>query len=153
MMLMLIKTTGDVTFYQNEAGEIFQQILDQTPHPLAIEDETYCDIQSDDLYVIRYDLSGSTGFSVWSKDEMFYEDEFWTIKAAEDYILRELPRSCACCQKTVYFEKSPEWEICECCETIVCADCVDWTNSLQNGQSGVICKSCATSSTNLPEAI
>ena len=141
-MLMLTKTIGDVRFYQNEEGEVFQQILNQEPQSLAIEEDTYCEVQSDESYIIRYDLSGVNGFSIWSKDETFHEDSIWSLKEAEDYILRHLPRACTHCQTSVYFEQSPEWELCSRCESIVCNDCVDWTLSNPEGH-GIICASCA----------
>ena len=141
MSMTLKETKGDVRFYQNEEGRWFQQLFDQEIEPVLDGAIQYREIKHDHDYVIRYELNGSNGFSVWSDGGVNYQDNLWTLTEAEDYILENLPRCCAHCKTLVYLQQTPEWEICSACGETFCNNCIDWKDYSES--EGPICQTCA----------
>lgn len=72
---------GDITFYKNEQGKLFQQIQDGEIFPVKDGKMGYKLLQSMGKYSLRYNLNGVYGFSIF-KGSTPLEDRFWTIQDA-----------------------------------------------------------------------
>lgn len=143
--MRLTEVKGDVKFYQNEAGELFQQLFDGEIEPVVDGEDEFRDIEREGVYLISYELNGRAGFTVWSTFStcstkgIMLQGGFWSLQEARNYILKELPRECAGCSKEVYLEKSPEFEVCSMCDQVFCSDCIDWK---QSSEAGAVCRCC-----------
>lgn len=84
MALKVTEKKGDVTFFEDEKGDLFYQIKDIDTSEKKVKDwkVTYRIIEdSINWYTIKYDTNGVCWFSIW-KWKLNLEDRFWTLKDA-----------------------------------------------------------------------
>jgi len=86
--MILIETKGDVKFFKNEKGKLYQQIGDGELFKVKDGNITYKTIKKVNGYTINYENNGVSGFSIF-KGSSNLEDRIWTIAEAEQ-IAREL---------------------------------------------------------------
>lgn len=138
---ILVRKKGDIKFYENEAGELFQQLPnDEAIIPVVSDRIVYQDIDCNNHYCLKYGLNGISGYSVWTTDGVCLEDGFWILSEAEQ-CFHEQSIPCHHCSTSVYFEQSPTYEICSTCENYFCADCMDFEH-FEEGQD-LYCKTCS----------
>lgn len=110
---------GDVSFYHDEKGQRFQQVDGWSQvEPLA-EEPSFVMIGECEGYLIKYDLTGERGFSVWKEGEsQCFFDGIWELHQVEEEIYKALPLYCGHCG-TLLDGFIP----CESCHTLICPDC------------------------------
>lgn len=79
--MRITEKKGDITFYENERGKLFQQIQDGDIFPVKDGKMSYKLIQSMGQYSVKYNLNGVHGFSVF-KGSTSLEDRFWNVQDA-----------------------------------------------------------------------
>jgi hypothetical protein len=79
--IVVIEKKGDITFYENDKGDLFQKSAE---FDLKVKDGniSYRTIKKCGECTIKYELNGSSGYSVWQNDKNL-EDNIWTLKEAE----------------------------------------------------------------------
>jgi len=86
--MTLIETKGDVKFFKDEKGKLYQQIGEGEIFKVKDGNITYKTIKKVNGYTIKYENNGICGFSVFKGKENL-EDRIWTIEEAEQ-IAKEL---------------------------------------------------------------
>lgn len=81
MNLKLLRTKGDIKFYENESGELFHQLLSGDIIKANPEIEGYELVESCEDFTIKYALNGYDGLSVWRHDEL-WTNGIWTRQGA-----------------------------------------------------------------------
>ncbi len=89
MKLKLVQTTGDINFFKDSNEAWYQQICQGDIEKVLDGAITYRIVERCEDYSIRYELNGTTGFSVW-QNETNLKDGFWTLKEANDCLGRFL---------------------------------------------------------------
>lgn len=83
--MKITETYGDVIFYENEKGKLFQSIDGgDNIFPVKNGKVGYKHIKKVGEVSIKYDLCGCYGFSIFSKTGICLEDRIWTMKEAEE---------------------------------------------------------------------
>ena len=80
--MKLIETNGDIKFYEDEKGKLFQQIQDGDIFKVRNGNIGYKTIKQVNGYTIKYETNGTVGFVIF-KDKTPLEDRIWTLKDAE----------------------------------------------------------------------
>lgn len=83
MTLNLLETKGDIKFYSNEKGILYQKIDNDKPIKVKNGDMTYKRISNVNGYTIVYNLNGIHGFAI-KKGKNILEDNLWSLKQAEE---------------------------------------------------------------------
>ena len=86
--MKLIETKGDIKFFKDEKGKLYQQIGDGEIFKVKNGNITYKAIKKVNGYNIKYNVNGIYGFSVF-KGKQNLEDRIWTLAEAEQ-VAREL---------------------------------------------------------------
>ena len=78
--MILKEIKGEVKFYENEKGKLFQEVNGEL---LKVKDGriAYRDIKKLPLYLIKYNLNGVHGFSIF-KGSKLLEDNIWSLEEA-----------------------------------------------------------------------
>lgn len=126
---------GDVTFYRDEKGHGFQQVEGWFQvEPLANE-PSFITVDECQGYIIKYDLTGERGFSVWDEDEkQCFFGGTWELYQVEEQIYESLPIYCGCCG-----EELDGFVPCESCHFLICPGCV----ANEDFEDDAICWDCA----------
>jgi len=74
--LKKIKKQGDVTFYEDEKGVLYQQLGSDEPFKVRDGSITYKVITKINGYTIKYNNNGVYGFAIF-KGPVCLEDRFW----------------------------------------------------------------------------
>lgn len=77
-----IETKGDIKFFEDEKGKLYQQIGEGDIFKVVNGSIKYKKIKNMNGYTIKYNTNGVYGFSIW-KGNNNLEDRIWTIKEAE----------------------------------------------------------------------
>lgn len=80
--LKVKEVNGDITFYEDEKGKLYQQIQDGEIFKVKDGSITYKTVKSINNHTIKYENNGTCGFSVW-KGTTNLEDRIWTLADAE----------------------------------------------------------------------
>jgi len=86
--MKLFEIKGDIKFFKDEKGKLYQQIGDGEVFRVKDGNITYKSIKKVNGYSIKYNNNGVYGFSVFKGRENL-EDRIWTLAEAEQ-IAREL---------------------------------------------------------------
>ena len=81
-MLKVIETKGEVKFIEDEKGKLYQQIGEGDLLKVKNGAMTYKRIKTVNKYIIKYNLNGVHGFSVW-RSSTNLEDGIWSFSEAE----------------------------------------------------------------------
>ena len=85
--MVITEKKGDITFYENEKGKMFQQIKNGEVFPVKDGKIAYKHIQSMGKYSLKYNTNGVYGFTVF-KGTMLLEDRFWFMEEAVSCLKR-----------------------------------------------------------------
>jgi len=77
----LIESKGDVTFYKNDSGKLYQQLGSGDIFPVRDGKITYRPIQTINGNTIKYNTNGVHGFSIF-KGKRIMEDGIWDFSNA-----------------------------------------------------------------------
>ena len=111
---------GDATFYHDEKGHRFQQVEGWSQVEPLTDESSFVIVGECEGYLIKYDLTGERGFSVWKEgDNQCFFDGIWELHQVEEEIYDSLPLYCGCCG-----EELDGFVPCESCHQLVCPDCV-----------------------------
>lgn len=82
--LTLIEKKGDVSFFKDLNGKMFQKI-NETDKPFKVKNGamSYKALKTINGYRIKYNTNGVHGFAIVSKAGTILEDNIWTMKDAE----------------------------------------------------------------------
>lgn len=84
--LKKVEKKGDVIFYENEKGVLYQQLGNSEPYKVRDGSITYKPITKVNGYDIKYNNNGVYGFAIF-KGPVCLEDRFWVyddvLKAAQ----------------------------------------------------------------------
>lgn len=84
--LNYIDKKGEVTFYSNSEGKLFQQITICTPFPVDTETPAFKYIASKHGYEIKYCTDGISGYCIFIENTLV-SDKIWTLKQADEKLL------------------------------------------------------------------
>ena len=80
-MLKLVEIKGDIKFYEDPKGKLYQQIADNNIYRVVDGKIKHKKIKSCGDYSIVYNLNGVYGFSIKdNKTGFILEDRFWSLK-------------------------------------------------------------------------
>ena len=84
MKLMLLEQKGDVKFYENEKGILFQQLQGGDGDIFKCKDGkiVYRPIKQVNNYAIKYNTNGCYGYTIF-RSKTALEDRIWTLQDAE----------------------------------------------------------------------
>lgn len=81
--IKLIETKGDVQFYEDESGKLFQKLGSEPIEEVVNGDIVYRQIEKLDNYSIEYNLNGVYGYSIVSNSTgVRLEDRIWSLDNA-----------------------------------------------------------------------
>lgn len=78
----LIEIKGDVAFYKNEKGKLYQQVCFSPLYPVRDGKITYKAIRTINKNTIKYNNNGVHGFSIFRGGKIM-EDNIWVYSDAE----------------------------------------------------------------------
>ncbi len=85
--LKIVEVKGDVTFYEDAGGKLYQTIrTNERSAPIPVKDGKveYMFVQAVNKHVIKYELNGTCGYSVWKSGKVL-DDRFWSFEDAKSY--------------------------------------------------------------------
>ena len=80
--MKLTETKGDIKFYEDKNGKLYQQIQESEIFKVKDGSITYKTIKQVNGYIIKYENNGCDGFSIF-KGKTNLEDRIWTLAEAE----------------------------------------------------------------------
>lgn len=80
--LNIFETKGDITFYADSKGKLFQQIGCDEPFPVKDGKMQYRLISTKNGCQIKYNTNGVYGFSIFNKRGNLMEDDIWKFSEA-----------------------------------------------------------------------
>lgn len=81
--LNFISKKGEVSFFSDKKGNIFQQIDACTPFPVGAELKY---VGAKNGYLIKYNSDGVSGYCIF-RGETLVMDDLWTLREADDAVI------------------------------------------------------------------
>lgn len=81
--LNFIQTKGEVSFFSDEKGNIYQKIDVGTPFKTGAE---LLYMGAKNGHTIKYNTDGVSGYSIFKDDELV-KDKIWTLREADEKVI------------------------------------------------------------------
>ena len=85
--MVITEKKGDITFYKDEEGKLFQQYKTGDIFPVREGEIVYKTLKTLGDFSLKYNLNGLYGFAIFKGDELF-EKNYWTAKYALNWFMK-----------------------------------------------------------------